>query len=54
MVVQAGAAEDVFDADPGKAREPLAAVASTGPAALIELRRLVGVMRTEDDPGEAA
>jgi signal transduction histidine kinase len=45
--VQASAGEDVFDADPKRAREALAAVASTGRAALAELRRLLGVIRTE-------
>jgi signal transduction histidine kinase len=50
MVVQAAAGEDVFDEDPAKARESLAAVASTGRAALTELRRLLGVIRAEDDP----
>ena len=53
MVVQAAAGEDVFDEDPGKARESLAAVASTGRAALTELRRLLGVIRAEDDRGDA-
>ena len=54
MVVQAAAGEDVFDEDPGKARESLAAVASTGRAALTELRRLLGVIRADDDRGEPA
>ena len=54
MVVQAAAGEDVFDEDPGKARESLAAVASTGRAALTELRRLLGVIRAEDDRGGPA
>jgi signal transduction histidine kinase len=54
MVVQAAAGEDVFDQDPGKARESLAAVASTGRAALTELRRLLGVIRAEDDRSEPA
>jgi signal transduction histidine kinase len=48
MVVQASAGEDIFDSDPGRAREALAAVASTGRDALNELRRLLGVIR----PGE--
>jgi signal transduction histidine kinase len=52
MVVQAAAGEDVFDEDPGKARESLAAVASTGRMALTELRRLLGVIRAEDDRAE--
>ena len=54
MVVQASAGEEVFDEDPGKARESLSAVASTGRAALAELRRLLGVIRSEDDPGAEA
>jgi signal transduction histidine kinase len=53
MVVQAAAGEDVFDEDPGKARESLAAVASTGRAALTELRRLLGVIRAEEDRAPA-
>ncbi len=48
MVVQASAGEDVFESDPGRAREALAAVASTGRDALSELRRLLDVIR----PGE--
>src|ERR1700752_980530 len=54
MVVQAAAGEDVFDEDPGQARESLAAVASTGRAALTELRRLLGVIRSDDDRGHPA
>jgi signal transduction histidine kinase len=49
MVVQASAGEEVFDTDPDRAREALSAVASTGRAALAELRRLLGVIRTEGD-----
>jgi signal transduction histidine kinase len=48
MVVQASAGEEVFDTDPSRARESLAAVASTGRAALTELRRLLGVIRSEE------
>ena len=51
MVVQASAGEDVFDTDPARARESLSAVASTGRAALTELRRLLGVIRAEEDHG---
>ncbi|HET7048952.1 MAG TPA: sensor histidine kinase [Solirubrobacteraceae bacterium] len=51
MVVQASAGEDVFDTDPARARESLSAVASTGRAALSELRRLLGVIRAEEDDG---
>jgi signal transduction histidine kinase len=49
MVVQASAGEEVFDTDPRRARESLAAVASTGRAALTELRRLLGVIRSEEE-----
>jgi signal transduction histidine kinase len=52
MVVQAAAGEEVFDQDPERARESLSAVASTGRAALTELRRLLGVIRADDDPGQ--
>jgi signal transduction histidine kinase len=55
MVVQASAGEEVFDKDPERARESLSSVASTGRAALAELRRLLGVIRAEDDrSGKAA
>jgi signal transduction histidine kinase len=49
MVVQASAGDEVFDTDPDRARESLSAVASTGRSALAELRRLLGVIRAEDD-----
>jgi signal transduction histidine kinase len=49
MVVQASAGEELFDTDPSGARESLSAVASTGRAALAELRRLLGVIRAEVD-----
>jgi signal transduction histidine kinase len=49
MVVQASAGEELFDTNPERARESLAAVASTGRAALAELRRLLGVIRAEEE-----
>jgi signal transduction histidine kinase len=48
MVVQAGAAEQVLDADSSPALEPLLAVQRTGRQALVELRRLLGVLRADD------
>ncbi|MGZ4185471.1 MAG: sensor histidine kinase, partial [Solirubrobacteraceae bacterium] len=54
MVVQASAGEEVFDTDPRRARESLSAVASTGRAALTELRRLLGVIRAEAEHEGAA
>lgn len=45
MVVQAAAAEQVLETDPGSAREPLSAVRETGQQALAEMRRLLGLLR---------
>jgi signal transduction histidine kinase len=47
MVVQAGAAEEVLARDPQAASEPLAAIRRTGKGALVEMRRLLGVLRTD-------
>jgi signal transduction histidine kinase len=49
MVVQAGAAEQVLAHDPERAAEPLAAIRHTGKGALLEMRRLLGVLRTDAD-----
>jgi signal transduction histidine kinase len=49
MVVQAAAGVDVFDAQPARARSALASIEATGREALTELRRLLGVIRTDDD-----
>jgi len=54
MVVQASAGQEVFESDPRRAREALEAIASTGRAALTELRRLLGVIRAEEEPGTRA
>ena len=51
MVVQASAGDELFDTDPERARESLRSVAATGRAALTELRRLLGVIRAEEEPG---
>jgi signal transduction histidine kinase len=56
MVVQADGASYTLDTDPGRAREALTAIASTGRQALAEMRRLLGVLRRDDDgtdPGRA-
>jgi len=45
MVVQAAAANDVFDARPDRAREALQAIEASGRKALDEMRRLLGVVR---------
>jgi signal transduction histidine kinase len=47
MVVQAGAAEQVLPAGADQPREALEAIQTTGRQALRELRRLLGVLRTE-------
>jgi signal transduction histidine kinase len=49
IVVQAGAAGDVFDTHPDQARTALQAIESTGREALTELRRLLGAVV----PGDA-
>ncbi len=48
MVVQAGAADQVIERDPARAREALVAVQDAGRQALTDLRRLLGLMRDED------
>jgi signal transduction histidine kinase len=49
MVVQAGAAEEVLKRSPDAALEPIRAVQETGRQALVEMSRLVGLLR---DAGE--
>ena len=49
IVVQAVAAEDVFDSRPELSREALRSIEASGRAALAELRRLVGSVRPEPD-----
>ena len=48
MVVQAAAADDVFETQPARAREALQAIERTGRAALTELRRLLDGVRTTE------
>jgi signal transduction histidine kinase len=52
MTVQAGAARLLLTEGPERAREPLLSVEETGRQALAEMRRLLGILRTED--GEPA
>jgi signal transduction histidine kinase len=49
MVVQAAAARRLTDVDPDRARDAFAAVEASGRDALGELRRLLGVLRREDE-----
>jgi signal transduction histidine kinase len=48
MTVQAAAAGDVFETHPGRVREALDSIESTGREALTELRRLLGRVHPED------
>jgi signal transduction histidine kinase len=52
MVVQAAAADDVFETNPARSREAIRAVTATGRQALEELRRLLAAVRPES-PGDA-
>lgn len=47
MVVQAGAAEDLLDRDPAGVRDPIRAVQETGRGALVEISRLLGLLRED-------
>ena len=49
MTVQAGAAEEMLRVDPSRALEPVRAVQETGRQALVEMKRLVGILRERDD-----
>lgn len=55
MIVSAAAAERQLRRDPEAARDPLSALMSTGKAAVVEMRRMLGVLRSDDaddqDPG---
>jgi signal transduction histidine kinase len=50
MVIQAGSARLVLRNDPETARESILAVEETGRQALSDLRRLLGMLRKDDDP----
>jgi signal transduction histidine kinase len=49
MVIQAGGARRMAASDPDRAREAFAAVETTGRDALTEMRRLLGVLRKDDE-----
>ena len=49
MVVQAGAAEQMLTFDPNRVEEPLRAIQQTGRRALVEMTRLVGMLRKDGD-----
>ncbi len=52
IVVQAAAADDVFDERPDQARAALRSIESAGREALAELRRLLAPVRSEGDDGD--
>ncbi|GAA2231592.1 sensor histidine kinase [Kitasatospora cystarginea] len=52
MIVQADGAAYVLDHSPEQAKEALGTIASTGRQALVEMRRLLGVLRTSDTAEE--
>ena len=60
MVVQAAAAIDIFERQPERAKEALLSIEESGRSALTELRRLLGVVRSDErgrlepQPGLAA
>jgi signal transduction histidine kinase len=54
MVIQAGAARKVMDANPDEAREALLAVEAGGRAAMTELRHVMGLLTTDGDGNDPA
>ena len=53
MTIQAGAVEEVLDGDPEKARAAAGSIRQTGRQALVDLRRLLGLLRESEDAGAA-
>ena len=57
IVVQAGAAEEVFDLDPSRAQAPIRAIDTAARSALTDLRRVLGILQEdtayEPQPGLA-
>ena len=49
IVVQAAAADDVFEVEPARAREPIRAIETAARAALGDLRRVLGVLHESAD-----
>jgi signal transduction histidine kinase len=49
MVVQADGASYALHTDPGRAADALAAISSTGRQALAEMRRLLGILRRDEE-----
>ncbi|MBW8483394.1 sensor histidine kinase [Actinomadura parmotrematis] len=53
MTVQAGAARRIIDRNPDGAREAMSTIEEVGRTALSEMRRIVGVLRTDRDADQA-
>ncbi|WP_242910332.1 sensor histidine kinase [Actinomadura terrae] len=53
MTVQAGAARRIIDRDADSAREAMSTIEEVGRTALSEMRRIVGVLRTDRDAEQA-
>jgi signal transduction histidine kinase len=49
IVVQAGAADDVFEVDPRRTREPIRAIDAAARTALGDLRRVLGILQQDAD-----
>jgi signal transduction histidine kinase len=49
MVVQAGAGRRMLDHDPARSRDAFESIEDTGRQALVEMRRLLGVLRKDDE-----
>ncbi len=52
MVVQAGGARRILERDAGRAEQAAAQIERTGRQTLLEMRRLLGVMREPDQPAD--
>jgi signal transduction histidine kinase len=49
MVAQAGGAEEIVESAPERARDAMRSVRETGQQALVEMRRMVGLLRTSEE-----
>ena len=54
VVLQAVAAMGILDREPERVREPLGRIEQSGREALAELRRLLGIVRSESEDGDLA
>jgi signal transduction histidine kinase len=54
MVVQSEGAKRIMDRDPARSKQALEQIEATGRAALVEMRRLLGVLRKDDESAALA